>query len=166
MIDSQDWDIIERLQQGFPLCATPFAAMAADVGMAEDEFLSRTRRLVEAGIIRRLGPRVRHHRVGIEGNIMAVWCVPPERRQEVGELFAADEHVSHCYARPAFEGFRYTLYTMIHARDVETARGIAQTLSERSGLTDFQLLSTVRELKKASPRYRRPEGENNDNPQV
>ena len=159
MIEPRDWDVIERLQQGIPLCLAPYAAMAADVGQTEDEFLQRARQLHEQGIIRRLGPRVRHHRVGIEGNIMVVWRVPEERRQEVGKLFADDEHVSHCYVRPTFEGFPYCLYTMIHARDAQTARGIAAAMSERSGIADYRLLPTVRELKKTSPRYRRPEGE-------
>lgn len=156
MIDERDWMIIERLQQGVPLCPTPFAEMAGDLGMSEEEFLQRTNRLHEQGIIRRIGPRVRHHRLGIEGNIMVVWRVPAERQDEVGAVFAANEHVSHCYVRPAFAGFPHTLYTMIHARDVATAEGVVAEMAQQSGMTEHMLLSTVSELKKTSPRYRRP----------
>ena len=105
MMEERDWAVIERLQEGIPLSPSPFAEMADDIGVSEDEFLQRVNRLHDEGVIRRLGPRVRHHQIGIAGNIMVVWRVPRERQQEVGELFAADEHVSHCYVRPAFEGF-------------------------------------------------------------
>jgi len=159
MIGDRDWAVIERLQEGIPLSPRPFAEMADSVGMSEDEFLQRVNRLHEEGIIRRLGPRVRHHRLGIEGNIMVVWRVPDEKKTEIGELFAADDHVSHCYVRPSFEGFPYSLYTMIHARDMATAKGIVASLAKQSGLSDYLLLPTVRELKKTSPTYRRPEGD-------
>lgn len=158
VIEERDWDIIERLQEGIPLSPTPFAQMAADTSMGEDEFLQRVNRLHDEGVIRRIGPRVRHHRLGIEGNIMVVWNVPPERREEVGDLFAANEHVSHCYIRPAFEGFPHTLYTMIHARDVQTAQRVVAEMAEQSGISDHMLLATVRELKKTSPTYHRPRG--------
>jgi len=166
MMDDRDWTVVERLQEGLPLVPEPFAAMAAGVGMTADEFLERVNRLHDEGVIRRLGPRVRHHRVGIAGNIMVVWRVPKERETEVGELFAADEHVSHCYVRPAFAGFPYTLYTMVHGPDPEAVRQTVANLAAQSGLTDVLLLPTVRELKKTSPRYRRPEREADEHEQV
>ena len=163
MIEDRDWDLIEKLQEGIPLCPRPFAQLAEAIGMAEAEFLQRLRRLQETGVIRRIGPRVRHHRVGIAGTIMVVWDVPPPRRQEVGELFATNEQVSHCYLRPPFAGFPYSLYTMIHARDLDTARGVVAHLAQQSGSSDYRLLPTLRELKKTSPTYRRPEGDSDDN---
>lgn len=166
MIDRQDWAVLVRLQDGIPLCPRPFDEMARDLAMDEAELLERVRRLQAEGIIRRLGPRVRHHRVGIEGNIMVVWQVPDERKQEVGELFAASQHVSHCYLRPPFEGFPYNLYTMIHARDTVAAEAIVAELAKLSGLSDYLLLPTVRELKKTTPRYQPPESDTDDDQQV
>lgn len=162
MIDSRDWLVLERLQQGIPLTACPFADMAASVGMDEDEFLRRVQRLHEGGVIRRIGPRVRHHRVGIGGNIMVAWRVPRERQDEVGRLLAADDHVSHCYVRPAFQGFPYTLYTMVHGPDTQAVRRTVSRLSQQSGLSEYVLLPTLRELKKTSPVYRRPESDNDE----
>lgn len=157
MIDDRDWDVLERLQEGIPLAPEPFDVMAAEIGMAADEFLQRTARLHEQGVIRRLGPRVRHHRVGIRGNIMVAWQVPAHRLSEVGGLFAADEKVSHCYCRPALDSFPYNLYTMVHAKDPAAAEQVVAGLAERSGLSQYVMLPTVAELKKTSPRYRRPD---------
>lgn len=157
MIDARDWTVLERLQEGIPLVAEPFAAMAQEVGMPADEFLQRVQRLKDEGAVRRIGPRVRHHRVGIGGNIMVCWRVEPQRQGEVGELFASDEHVSHCYIRPAFAGFPYTLYTMVHGPDDEAVKQTVAAMAAWAGVSDYLLLSTVRELKKISPKYRRPE---------
>ena len=163
MIDKTDWQILERLQDGIPLHPCPFEVMAQEIGISEDEFLQRVQKLSECGIIRRIAPRVRHHKVGIEGNIMVVWQVPNEQAQQIGELFASEEAVSHCYTRPTFQGFSYNLYTMIHARDIETAKDIVTRMSQKSGITDYQMLKTVRELKKTSPRYQRPECDIDEN---
>ncbi|MDI9586715.1 MAG: AsnC family transcriptional regulator [Acidobacteriota bacterium] len=162
MTDPTDWLVIERLQQGIPLAGRPFQEMARDTGMSEDEFLRRARRLQHEGVIRRLGPRMRHRRAGISGNIMVVWKVPGARQDEVGRLFADDSHVSHCYLRPAFEGFPYTLYTMIHGPDLDAVHQTVRRLAQESGLSEYLLLTTVRELKKTSPVYRRPENERDE----
>ena len=158
-MDEADWAVIEKLQEGIPLCERPFAELAGPLGISEDEFIGRVRRLRDEGVIRRLGPRVRHHRVGVRGNIMVVWAVPDERLDEVGRLFAAERCVSHCYVRPPAEGLPYTLYTMVHAPDMEQARRIVQDLSRKSGIKDFRLLPTLRELKKSTPIYRSPAGD-------
>lgn len=158
-----DWAVIEALQEGIPVCERPFARLAEGAGMSEGELIERTRRLQGAGAIRRLGPRVRHHRVGVRGNIMVAWRVPDERADEVGGAFAASENVSHCYLRPPFEGFPYNLYTMVHAPDASSAEDMVGELARRAGVTDYAMLHTVRELKKSTPVYRRPEGDRNDN---
>lgn len=158
MIDRTDWRVIERLQAGVPLCAEPFAAMAAEVGLSEGDFLQRAHRLQEAGVLRRIAPRVRHGRLGVRGNLLVAWQAPPGRCQELGELFAACPQVSHCYLRPPFEGFPYNLYTMVHGRDEETARATVEELAKQAGLREYTVLRTVRELKKTAPRYEAPPG--------
>jgi DNA-binding Lrp family transcriptional regulator len=158
-MDERDWQVLERLQEGIPLCPRPFAAMAEDVGMSERDLLERVRSLLADGDIRRLGPRIRHHKAGVLGNIMVVWQVPDERVDEVGGILAASPAVTHCYVRPTFEGFPYNLYSMVHAADLPAAEGVVRELAKRCGIEDYQMLRTLRELKKSTPVYRRPEGD-------
>lgn len=158
-MDETDWAVIERLQAGVPLCERPFAEMAASVGISESDFIERVRRLRDEGVVRRLGPRLRHHKVGVHGNIMVVWAVADERLEEVGNLFAGARCVSHCYVRPPADGLPYTLYTMVHARDMDQARQIVLDLSRKAGISDYRLLPTVRELKKSTPTYCSPAGD-------
>jgi len=162
MIEERDWRVIEKLQEGIPLCERPFAEMAEGIGLTEGKFMGRVRALLEAGAIRRLGPRLRHHRVGARGTVMVVWRVPEERLDEVGEVFAASPAVSHCYVRPTFEDFPYNLYTVVHAPDTPAAERLVAGLSAESGVNEYRMMHTVRELKKSTPVYRRPESDGHD----
>ena len=152
-MDTADHALIARLQDGLPLSPHPYQIIGEACGLSEDETIERIAALCRQGVIRRLGARVGHLQAGIEGNIMVVWQVPPARVEEVGQLFAAQPAISHCYERERQPEFPYNLYTMVHAPNPEAARRLIQDLSELTGLTDFVMLPTVRELKKTSPRY-------------
>ena len=155
-VAEHDWPVIEALQDGIAAVERPFAALAEKAGVGEEEFLQRTQALVESGIIRRFGARVRHHRAGLEGNLMVAWRVPAERVEAVGALFAQSPAVTHCYVRPDFAGFPYGLYTMVHARDEAKAAQQVAAMAEDAGVGEYAVLRTVKELKKTTPRYRRP----------
>lgn len=155
-LDATDWLVIEALQEGIPLAQRPYRVLAARVGLSEEEFLERLERLRSVGAVRRMGFRLRHHRAGVRGNIMAVWRVPEERLGEVGGILAASDAVSHCYERPPFEGFPYNLYSMVHGASAEEAEATVRTLAEQCGLDDYRLLRSGREWKKSTPVYRRP----------
>ena len=42
-----------------------------------------------------------------------------ESKDPAGAILAQKPYISHCYERPAFEGFPYTLYAMMHAQPAE-----------------------------------------------
>ena len=65
--------------------------------------------------------------------------------------------VTHCYERPTFDDLPYNLYSMVHAADPDAAAGEVRRLAELVGVSDYQMLHTVRELKKSTPIYRQPE---------
>ena len=156
-LDTRDWSVLEALQEGIPLLPRPYRELAERAGMDEGEFLARVTRLRDEGVMRRMGFRVRHQRTGTLGNIMVVWRVPEERVDEVGEILASSDAVSHCYERPPFDGFPYNVYSMVHAPTEAEAVETVGELARRCGLEDYQLLRSVREWKKSTPVYRRPE---------
>ena len=155
--DHKDWLVIEALQRGIPLMDRPFAVLAEGIGMDEGEFIRRVGALKERGIIRRMGLRIAHREAGVRGNVMVVWRVPPGRVEEVGMLLAEQPSVTHCYERPTFYDLPYNLYSMVHAADPDAAAGEVRRLAELVGVSDYQMLHTVRELKKSTPIYRQPE---------
>lgn len=145
--------IISLLQEDLPLVERPFVELASRAGVTENGFLAVVRRLEESGVIRRFGATVRHRRLGVQANGMSVWNVPEERQDEVGELLSACEEVSHCYVRPAFDGFPYSLYAMIHGTSREAVAAVAGRVADQCGISDYALLYSTRELKKTSMKY-------------
>ena len=66
---------------------------------------------------------------------------------------AQKPYISHCYERPAFEGFPYTLYAMMHAQSAEELDRNIKEAAESIGNPDYVVLRSVRELKKTSFRF-------------
>ncbi|MEK7303497.1 MAG: AsnC family transcriptional regulator, partial [Pseudomonadota bacterium] len=99
-LDAIDRQIIVATQSGLPRVARPYHAIAAQLGVAAEEVMRRLRRMLESGIIRRIGAVPNHYALGYKANGMSVWDVPDERVRELGEKIGALDAVSHCYHRP------------------------------------------------------------------
>lgn len=145
--------LIAAFERDLPLEPRPFRVLAEEAGVTEGKLLEALQSAIRQRVVRRYGAIVRHQPLGYKANAMVVWQVPEERIEEVGQLFAAREEVSHCYQRPPFADFPYSLYTMVHAQSREQCEGIAQEMSRASGVSDYQLLFSLREFKKTSPVY-------------
>jgi DNA-binding Lrp family transcriptional regulator len=147
------------LQDDLPEVEAPFAAIADAMraqGFESDEawVLERTRAWTDAGVIRRFGAAIKHHKTGFTSNAMGVWDCPDEAEVErVGAIMASFAEVSHCYQRPRRATWPHDLYTMIHGRSREECEQIAERIREATGLPRARLLYSVREFKKSSMRY-------------
>ena len=153
MIDEQDKKIISLIQGDLPLHPRPFAKMAENSGMSEDEFIERIRSLKERGVIRRFGATLRHQEVGFSSNAMVAWSVPNDRIEEVGELMARFQEVTHCYHRKPQKNWPYNLYTMIHGDGEKDCYHIAEKIAQRTGINNYVLLFSKKEFKKTSMAY-------------
>jgi DNA-binding Lrp family transcriptional regulator len=116
-IDVIDRQIIRATQAGLPLCARPYRAIAEQLGLEPDELMERLRRMLAAGIVRRIGAVPNHYRLGYRANGMSVWEIPEERISELGHRVGALPFVSHCYRRPRRPPqWPYNLFAMVHGR--------------------------------------------------
>ncbi|MBP6965754.1 MAG: Lrp/AsnC family transcriptional regulator [Armatimonadetes bacterium] len=153
MISDLQRRIIRRIQGGLPLSERPFLAAAEEIGITEGELLAQIAEWKEDGTIRRFGAILKHADAGYAANAMGAWNVPDEDAERFGRTASSHKSVSHCYLRPRFEGFPYNLYTMIHGRSREECEVVAGTISEQTGVADYELLYTTAEYKKTSPVY-------------
>ncbi|OGR34963.1 MAG: transcriptional regulator [Desulfovibrionales bacterium GWA2_65_9] len=132
----------------------PFAAMAEQAGCTEDEVLALLSRLKDEGVIRRFGATLRHQKAGYGHNAMVAWRVDDEdESQRVGKLMAERPEISHCYIRRTYPQWKYNLYTMIHGKNPGDCMEVVNAISTATGVSDYQILQSVRELKKISMRY-------------
>ncbi len=114
-ITATDRRLIKATQAGLPLVAEPYAAIAAELGLAESEVLDRLQAMQDSGIIRRIAVAPNHYKLGMTANGMSVWDVADDTAIRLGEQIGALEFVSHCYLRPrALPDWPYNLFAMIH----------------------------------------------------
>ncbi len=83
-----DIPYVRALQGDLPLVSRPFAEIAGQMDVSEEDLLDRARELEAAGIMRRFSAVLRHRRVGYTANGMACWVVPESRIEEAGQLAA------------------------------------------------------------------------------
>lgn len=133
-LDPVDRRIVLATQGGLPLVARPYHAIAESLGLSADEVMARLRRLQAARIIRRVAAVPDHYALGYGFNGMTVWDVADEDIAEAGSRLAALSFVSHCYQRPRHPpDWPYSLFAMIHARDVAGAEASVAVLAATLG---------------------------------
>ena len=152
-LTEDDRDFIRETQQDLPLRPHPFDDMASRLGMTVEQLLSQLKEFQQAGLMRRYAAILRHQKAGFVANGMVCWKVPEDRVMEVGEVAASFPQVSHCYQRPTYPDWPYSLFSMIHARNEEKCRRIAEKISEKTGLTDYAILFSTKEYKKERVKY-------------
>ena len=99
--------------------------------------------------MRRFGAILRHQEAGFAHNAMVCF----DSRAEAGDILAQKPYISHCYMRPAFDGFPYTLYVMMHAQSAEELDSFIKDAAASIGNPEYAVLHSVRELKKTSFRF-------------
>ena len=155
LLDAVDRQIIVATQSGLPRVARPYHAIAAQLDVAAEEVMRRMRRMLETGIIRRIGAVPNHYALGYQANGMSVWDVPDERVREFGEKIGALHFVSHCYHRPRHSPvWPYNLFAMVHGRDRDEVEAKIRVIADLLGSADHghAVLYSTRILKKTGLR--------------
>jgi DNA-binding Lrp family transcriptional regulator len=155
LLDDTDRRIIEATQAGLPLSARPYHAIAEQLGVDAADVIQRMQRMLDTGVIRRIGAVPNHYALGYRANGMTVWDVADEHIDELGARVGQLECVSHCYQRPRhLPDWPYNLFAMVHGKtreEVEAkARLIAEVLGDASRGND--ILYSTRILKKTGLR--------------
>ncbi len=84
---------------------------------------------------------------------MVAWEVADERADQVGQVMARFDAVSHCYHRDPPPGFPYRVFTMIHAPNEPALLGVIDAIKRETGLASYAVFTSVAEFKKTSPDY-------------
>jgi DNA-binding Lrp family transcriptional regulator len=154
--------LIEAVQGGLPLVARPYAAVAEQVGLSEQEVIRLLREFLEQGVIKRLGVVVRHHELGYDANAMVVWDIPDARVGAIGRLLGGFPFVTLCYRRPRrLPQWPYNLFTMIHGRDRDEVMQHVGALVGACGgdASAHQVLFSRRRFKQRGARYSAGDGD-------
>ncbi|HUO72337.1 MAG TPA: Lrp/AsnC family transcriptional regulator [Solirubrobacteraceae bacterium] len=146
--DERDIAVIRALQGDMPVIPEPYAPAAARLGMAQSQFLEHLREMQERNLLRRVAAILFHRRAGFSANGMGVWNVPDERIMELGPRMAAYRGISHCYQRPTYEDWPYSVFTMAHGRSKEECDAILDSIARDTGISERATLYSSTEFKK------------------
>jgi DNA-binding Lrp family transcriptional regulator len=146
--DERDIAVIRALQGDMPVIPEPYAPAAAEVGLSQEQLLDHLRDMQERRLLRRVAAILFHRRAGFSANGMGVWKVPDERIMEIGPQMAAFRGISHCYQRPTYADWPYSVFTMAHGRSKEECDAILDTIAEETGIDERSTLYSSTEFKK------------------
>lgn len=146
--------ILSIVQDNLPDSLTPYADIAAMVGLEEQDVIQLLQSLKEDGTIRRFGASIKHQRTGYNHNAMVAWVVSEDKVDEAGEKAAKHRLVSHCYYRPSSASdWPYVLFTMVHGRSEQECMDAIAEIQEQTGLEEYAILESIKEVKKISMKY-------------
>ncbi len=126
----------------------PFAPAAEELGVSQRELLDHLETMRERKALRRVAAILFHRRAGFSANGMGVWKIPEERIMELAPRMAAFRGISHCYQRPTYPDWPYSVFTMAHGRSKEECDAILDSIAEFSGIEDRRTLYSSTEFKK------------------
>src|SRR5690606_4302289 len=133
-LDDEDIAVIRATQGPMPAVAEPFAPAAERLGVPQETVFERLESLRERGGLRRVAAILFHRRAGCSANGMGVWNVPPDQVVETGIRMAAFRGISHCYQRPTYPDWPYSVFTMAHGRSKEECDAILDSIAEETGI--------------------------------
>jgi DNA-binding Lrp family transcriptional regulator len=153
--DGDDIALIKALQGPMEAVARPYDAAAQELGISTEELLDRLRTMVDRKILRRVAAILYHRRAGFSANGMGVWKVPEDKIMEVGGRMASFRGVSHCYQRPTYEDWPYSVFTMAHGRSKEECDAVLDSIAADCGMgpDDRATLYSSTEYKKIRLHY-------------
>jgi DNA-binding Lrp family transcriptional regulator len=147
--DELDVAVIRATQGDLPVVPEPYAAAAAELGMSAEALVEHLRGMADRGLLRRVAAILFHRRAGFSANGMGVWKVAPEHVPAVGPKMAAYRGISHCYQRPTYADWKYSIFTMAHGRSKEECDAILDAIAgEHSEIEDRATLYSSTEFKK------------------
>lgn len=115
-LDETDRRLLSIIQEDFPIESNPWRGLSDKIGVSADEVYERVERLVEAGVIRKIGPVLETDRVGLSARTLVLMRVPDERVDEVGEIVSGFDSVTHNYLREHEYNIWFTLITSSQER--------------------------------------------------
>jgi DNA-binding Lrp family transcriptional regulator len=157
-VDPQPYDefdraVIRATQGDLPVIPEPFGPAAARLGIPQEALLSHLEEMVERRLLRRVAAILFHRRAGFSANGMGVWKVPTERTLELGLQMASFRGISHCYERPTYADWPYSVFTMAHGRSKEECDAILDSIAAATGISERATLYSSTEFKKIRLQY-------------
>ncbi len=128
-MDDIDRSILNRLQNGFPICERPYRTAAQQLGISEDQLIRRLQLMLENRQLSRFGPMYHAERLG-GGLSLCAMCVSEAQFEQIAQKVNAFREVAHNYARDHAFNMWFVLAT-------ETPERIDEVVAEIEKATGY-----------------------------
>ena len=152
-LTDEDIATVRATQGPMPAVPEPYAPAAERLGVPVESVLERLASLRERGGLRRVAAILYHRRAGFSANGMGVWAVPDDRILDIGRRMAAFRGISHCYQRPTYADWPYSVFTMAHGRSKEECDAILDSIADATAIEQRATLYSSTEFKKVRMLY-------------
>ncbi len=129
-LDGVDRAILNRVQSDFPLSPRPFAAIADELNLTENQVIVSMKRLKKEGFIRRIGGNFVPHKLNHVSTLCAA-KVPPEKIDSFAAAVNRYRGVTHNYQR---DNEYNVWFTFIAPSMAEIEANLAE-ISQKTGIT-------------------------------
>lgn len=131
-MDKTDKLLLNRIQSDFPVSSRPWAIIAEEFGLNEDEVIRRVRRLKSDGIIRRVGGNFVPGKLGYVSTLCAA-KVPTEKISAFADAVNSYTGVTHNYVREN----GYNVWFTFIAPSMETIEKNLKEITRKTGVMDI-----------------------------
>ena len=125
--------LLNDYQRDFPLESLPYARIAGELGIQEEEVLARLADLQADGTVSRIGAVIRPNTIG--ASTLAAMTVPAERLEAVAARISARPEVNHNYERE----HELNLWFVVAAADTDAVRAVLDSIEAETGLPVIDL---------------------------
>ncbi len=133
-MDDIDKAIINTLQNGFPVCESPYQQVAEQLELAEAVLIERLEKLLENGTLSRFGPM--YHAEAMGGALTLAAVKAPETNfLEVADIINSFPEVAHNYARD----HAFNMWFVIATETPERIEKVIQSIEEKTGLSVYNM---------------------------
>ena len=133
-MDTIDQSLLAIIQDDFPICSRPYAKLAQELGITEEEAIDRLTKLKELGIVRRLGGVFDSRRLGYHSTLCAME-VPQNQLDKVVEMVNSYLGVTHNYIR----NHEYNLWFTLITPSLETSQKTLEEIEAKTNLKVYNL---------------------------
>lgn len=125
--------LLNNFQHGFPLQERPFAEIAEQLNVSENDVIELLQRLQDEGIVSRVGAVFYPNRIG--NSTLAAIAVPDARLGEVADMVSRFDEVNHNYQRED----EYNLWFVITAENRQAIDDVLEDIAKHSELAVLDL---------------------------
>lgn len=124
-----DKRLLNDFQHDFPLSAEPYADIAEQLGVSEDEVITALRKLKAEGMVSRVGAVFRPNSIG--ASTLAAMAVPAEQLESIAAIISDYSQVNHNYERE----HDYNLWFVVTASDEDELCAVLEDMEIHTGLS-------------------------------